>query len=103
MRKVYTSIDPVGLAHVRAALENAGIPARVLNEAIAMSAGGTAPDRAHPEIWVENDDDEARARSIIARYEAGELAAQRPAWKCPSCGETIEGQFTECWNCHDEA
>ena len=20
-------------------------------------------------------------------------------WTCPTCGETIEGQFAECWNC----
>jgi predicted amidophosphoribosyltransferase len=29
--------------------------------------------------------------------------AKREDWTCPGCGETIEGQFTECWSCGHEA
>jgi predicted amidophosphoribosyltransferase len=27
------------------------------------------------------------------------VPSDAPPWKCPTCGEEIEGQFTECWNC----
>ena len=37
----------------------------------------------------------------IAGFKAEAIPAQpeSPPWTCPKCGEAIEPQFTECWNC----
>jgi rubrerythrin len=43
-----------------------------------------------------------RARQIVARHLKGAAvseAALAPAWRCPSCGELVEGQFQACWKC----
>ncbi|MEX0790464.1 MAG: DUF2007 domain-containing protein [Actinomycetota bacterium] len=49
-----------------------------------------------PSIWVEEDDREV-ARELIEKALRNDLAFED--WPCPECGETVEGQFTECWQC----
>jgi hypothetical protein len=53
-----------------------------------------------PTIWVREEDVE-RALTAIAGFKADAKPAQPAAdpWTCPECGEEIEPQFTECWNC----
>jgi hypothetical protein len=49
-----------------------------------------------PSVWVP-EEDRARARELIERA----LKQEQPSddWVCIECGESIEGQFTECWRC----
>ncbi|HEU4866417.1 MAG TPA: DUF2007 domain-containing protein [Actinomycetota bacterium] len=49
-----------------------------------------------PSIWV-GEDDRDRARALIDEALKNELVFED--WTCPECGETVEGQFTECWQC----
>ncbi len=49
-----------------------------------------------PSIWV-GDDDRDRARELIDKTLKSELVFED--WTCPECGEEVEGQFTECWQC----
>lgn len=49
-----------------------------------------------PSIWV-NEVDRDTARALIERALRGELVFKD--WVCPVCSETVEGQFTECWQC----
>jgi hypothetical protein len=49
-----------------------------------------------PSIWV-GEDDRDRARALIDEALKSELVFED--WTCPECGETVEGQFTECWQC----
>jgi hypothetical protein len=45
-------------------------------------------------------EDEARARAIIDRYDAEQVArADRPDWKCPACGANVIGAFDDCDAC----
>jgi hypothetical protein len=50
-----------------------------------------------PSIWVP-EEDRARARELIERA-LKETPAPDDDWICAGCGEAIEGQFTECWQC----
>ena len=59
-------------------------------------------------VWVLDDDAGRYARAVEI---ADEYAARRqePAeteggavWRCRSCGETVEEQFTACWSCGAE-
>jgi hypothetical protein len=101
MKRVYSVADPSRLAVVRGLLADAGVETTVFNEATGAATGEIPFFLAGPEVWVVRDQDEERARQIIAEYESGEALADIPRepWQCPRCGEHIEGQFTECWNC----
>lgn len=49
-----------------------------------------------PSIWVGQDDRD-RARELIEKALKEETVLED--WTCAECGETVEGQFTECWQC----
>jgi hypothetical protein len=49
-----------------------------------------------PQLWVERDDEHARARELIHAYFKDTPA---PAVACPACGEENPGSFELCWNC----
>lgn len=54
-------------------------------------------------VWVNDEGDVARAETLVRAYFDGAAARQHGAetWSCPSCGEDLEGQFTQCWHCGD--
>lgn len=76
-------------------LANAGIDASVQRAYASGIAGEIPPDQALPEIWVHDDDQRERARSVLHE------ASHRPHrhWLCLGCGETVDGPFEQCWNC----
>ena len=78
-------------------LEEAGIPCMIRNENLAMAMGELPPSES-PELWIMNDDDFPRAKEMIESWQNAKPEASDP-WVCQRCGETIEGQFTSCWNC----
>jgi rubrerythrin len=44
--------------------------------------------------------DLARAQALVAEYDRRKIErAERPEWKCPSCGATVVGAFDECDLC----
>jgi len=100
MKRLYTG-EFLDVESLRALLAQAGIEAVVLNQAVGMAGGDIPFTVAWPELWIADEEDEPRAREIAERYLANKApgAEKRPPWKCPRCGEMIEGQFTECWNC----
>ena len=55
-------------------------------------------------VYIENPDDEARAREIAGTFDEHASAAPgdpgaRWPWRCRNCGEDVEPQFTACWRC----
>ena len=101
MKRVFSSDDGAVIEIVRALLARDGIETNVFNENLAAATGMLPFFFAMPEIWVIRDDDEQPAKAIVARFESGELREELPnePWTCPKCGQMIEGQFTECWQC----
>jgi hypothetical protein len=51
------------------------------------------------DVWIADDRDLARARRIVEEFESARPPSAGPAWRCRKCGEMIEPQFTECWQC----
>ncbi len=102
MKKVFASEDRTTIEVVRNLLLQEKIETTVLNEASATAMGGIPFFNLMPEVWALRDEDEPRALEIVGGFESGAAreAQSREAWTCPECGEEIEGQFTECWNCH---
>ncbi len=84
-------------AHHRAnLLRSAGIRAEVRNTYLAGAVGDIPFIEAGPQIWIDDRQSVEIAHTIIE--EAGRTPT-RSEWRCEACGETIEGQFAQCWNC----
>lgn len=95
--KIYATSNEWAAQMVRDILLANDIPARV---DISVDPYGVTPSA----VYIENPDDEPRAREIVTGFDerAGEPTAEARGswhWRCPQCGEDVEPQFTECWNC----
>jgi Putative prokaryotic signal transducing protein len=107
MRHVYTGRDEMDAHFVKGLLQQEGIEASVVGENL-LNAVGTLPisDKSLPCVYV-NEPDEERASLIVRDYQQVDRVnaeeavedAPRPTWKCANCGEAVEEQFSECWNC----
>ena len=58
-------------------------------------AGEIPPDQALPEVWVHDAADYAGAAALL--HALRHLPHRH--WRCPACGETVDGPFEQCWNC----
>lgn len=98
MVKLYTSADRVMLGALRTLLENQGIACLVKNELLGGGAGGLPLNDCWPEIWLHEEADLPRARRLLDEALRPDLSG-RYGWSCPGCGESLEAQFEQCWNC----
>ena len=98
MRKIYASDNIIILGHVRQVLENHAIGCIVRNDFLLGGAGEIPINETWPEVWITDDGDFERARALVDAVVA-ETDASDPPWRCASCGEQVEGQFTDCWCC----
>ena len=94
MRRIYSSHDRLAVHHAKNLLEAEGIRAVVKNEILSSAMGELPPAECLAELWVRAAEAD-RAEKII-RYE---LKIEEQAWRCASCGEACEPQFTQCWRC----
>lgn len=76
-------------------LSQAGITASVQRAFTSSIAGEIPPDQCLPEVWVLDDAQAARARALLAEWRR----PREQRWRCPGCGELIEGPFGQCWQC----
>ena len=98
MKRVFTSMDPLLVEHVRSVLENAGIQCHVAHRDLRSLAGAIPFSECWPEVWVVDDSQASAAERSIA-----ELTAPHPSvqglWRCENCGEALGSRFTSCWKC----
>ena len=86
----------IAAAHFAGALRAAGIECEVRNTVLSGALGEIPFLECAPQIWIRSALDEARARELIDQLRtpiAGE------PWTCGQCGEVLEAQFAQCWNC----
>ncbi|WP_309682016.1 DUF2007 domain-containing protein [Polaromonas sp.] len=76
------------------ALRQAGVAASVQRYFLGSVAGQLPPDQCLPEVWLTDDEDEARARELLH----GLQNMPQRRWVCV-CGEIVEGGFEQCWRC----
>ena len=79
-------------------LEDEGFGVLLKNAFLGGGAGELPPTDVWPELWVLDDADYDRAMARVQELLA-EQTEPAPDWTCPRCGEVIEGQFAQCWNC----
>jgi hypothetical protein len=98
MKRVYTSMDPLMVEQVRAALDAAGIGCVVEHRDLRPLAGLVPVIECWPEVWVIDDARAAEAEALVEKTTAPAPVHVEP-WRCSRCGQLLEGQFTACWNC----
>lgn len=98
MKKLFTAQDPLMISHLKNVLENQGIECVIKNTYLAGTVGELPPIECWPELWVVDDAAYSGAEEVLEKALAPLGSVKKP-WKCTQCGEEVEGQFTECWNC----
>lgn len=99
MKPLYTARHPTDAHLIWGYLESAGITAVVRGEYLAGGIGELPADLC--QVYVMHDSDWERADLLLRGFLRGDAARMhmREAWQCPRCNESLEGQFTACWNC----
>lgn len=84
---------------VRGLLESNGIKAVVRGEFLTSGWGELPVDVCS--VWISDDRQFERANALLVSYLNGDVARELRSrnWRCPKCGEQLEGQFNECWKC----
>lgn len=102
MKQVFVAQHPAEAHLVKGLLESRGIAGEVRGEAL-FGTRGEAPvtPETLPSVWVLDDKDGDAALEVLRDFRqtgAGTTTAVQQ-WVCPKCGETLELQFTTCWQC----
>jgi DNA-directed RNA polymerase subunit RPC12/RpoP len=101
MKKVYSSDSFFLIGHLRELLEHHHITCIAKNEFLLGGAGELPPTECWPELWITEDFQYEKARELVEGFLASSPEAGSE-WRCPACGEGIEGQFSACWRCGAE-
>lgn len=97
MKRIYTSDNFMLAGQIKSLLETNHIDCFMKNECLTGGIGELPPIECWPEVWIRNEADEIKANTIITSIISSNPGLT-PSWEC-ICGETIEGQFSQCWNC----
>lgn len=95
MKTVYSAPNIALVSLLGNILEGRGIKCCIKNECLTGSIGYLSA--CWPQLCV--DDDTFSDASRIVEEALSPETDTTENWKCRSCGEDSEGQFTECWNC----
>ena len=98
LKRIFSSHNLAAVHHARNLLENEGIRAVVKNEFLSSAMGDLPPAECQAEVWILLDADAERAEVFLNHAFSAEPGAP---WTC-ACGETSDGQFTQCWRCGAE-
>jgi hypothetical protein len=97
MERVYSAQVLVLVENMKNILEMHGIESRITNHYLSAAVGEIPPHEAWPQLWVSEQDLE-QAKQVVEEALSDSPESQTVRI-CPSCGEEVEGQFAECWNC----
>lgn len=96
MKLIYSAPTLFQVTLVHDALEYAGVQTELRNEFAGGAAGELAPQDTWPELWLVDNEREARARQVIKELES---EADAPDWVCRECGSDNPAGFEICWSC----
>ena len=97
MKRLTTQDSLAYVGHLKNVLEQSGIACVIKNDQLSGALGEIPFLECLPELWVLEDNDLARATSLLKNLE--EPSARTAQWRCAGCDELNEGQFAACWNC----
>jgi hypothetical protein len=95
MKTVYSASNLSLVSIFQSILEGHGIRCRLNNQFLSAGIGDIPPIECWPQLLVD-DADYPQAKQIVHEALVENVL---PPWTCDSCGEVMEGQFSECWRC----
>ena len=98
MLKLYESHDRIFVESIKAILESEGIEHLVKDES-SSSLGEVPPIVSCQHVWIIQEHELERARALVKQLESQADRSGEEPWVCAQCNETLEAQFTTCWNC----
>ena len=101
MKKLYTSNSLVDVEIRKEWLDQQNIPSTIKNQRSAMLGGEVPFVEVFPELWVLNDEDCDKAKTVLQEWEQAK-PADGTSWNCGGCGEVHQKEFTTCWKCGRE-
>ena len=101
MIKLYASHDRFLVESLRSNLRGEGIDHLVKDES-SSSLGEVPPIVSRQHVWIVNEEDVARAESLLKELESRADEQSEKEWVCGGCAEVLEPQFTACWQCGEE-
>ena len=96
--RVYSSQVLAMVHNVKNVLEMNDIRCEVRGEHLRIGLGEIPWTESWPELWILELSDLEKAKVLVQEL----LDAEPPSsgsWNCEECGEQVENQFGECWNC----
>ncbi|MEM7083829.1 MAG: DUF2007 domain-containing protein [Pseudomonadota bacterium] len=100
MKLAYTNANRMMVLNVQNLLEREGIKTLLRNEYAVGAMGEISPFEVWLEVWVFNQADYNRARTLVSTSISDSHA---PEWLCHECGERNDPSFDFCWNCQTDA
>ncbi len=100
MKRIYSAASLPEAHLLLHQLREQGIQALVFNENAQGGVGELPFTHAYPEVWIDNPEDERRARRIVSEFENGSRTERNR--KCSECGEYNPATFEICWHCAAE-
>ncbi|HYT15257.1 MAG TPA: DUF2007 domain-containing protein [Burkholderiales bacterium] len=98
LKTIFSSLNLIDVHHLKNLLQTEGIRCHIRNEDLVRLAGEVPFTECALQLVIDRDEDGAAAEAVLHEF----LRPSRRAadsWRCPKCGEPIEGQFTACWKC----
>ena len=96
MKNIYLASDIAQAQLIVNMLAQQFIPAHIEHVHQAGGLGELAVT--YPQVWVQREQDVARARSLIEAFETANKAPQAEI-RCPQCNEPNPKTFDLCWAC----
>ncbi|MCU7906178.1 MAG: DUF2007 domain-containing protein [Candidatus Thiodiazotropha sp. (ex Epidulcina cf. delphinae)] len=97
MLALYQAADRVEAQMLKDYLDQQGIISVILGDLLS-GAMGELPATIYPTLWVVEDSDLARAKSLTELFFSAPPMTGEP-WRCPVCGASVDPGFEVCWNC----
>jgi len=98
MKRVYSAENGLMMDYLSGLLEDRGIHCMLRNQLLSGASGELPPIETWPTLWVLDDRDAKLAQALIDEV-LQEPENDQVEWHCPHCGEDIEAQFSQCWQC----
>lgn len=96
MKRVHIAPTLIDAKLAADTLASLGISCHILNANAAGALGEVPFLQAQPEVWIEDEGQEARAREALAGLIDAAPLKER---NCLRCGERNPGNFLSCWHC----
>ncbi|MCG7975920.1 MAG: DUF2007 domain-containing protein [Candidatus Thiodiazotropha taylori] len=97
MIELFQAQDRIEAQMLKDYLQDQGIETVILNDHLS-GALGELPANIFPTLWLLEDQDLSKARKLKQQF-LNLYAPKAAAWRCPACGEQIDGGYEICWNC----